>query len=123
MAFIGKDSAKKTCDICHLARYKFKRTKKRKVGNVIVQNEIEFDKTKPHRELYYYSLVLRIVSDIHMGKLPSMLCNPSLTNMLKDCYVSDITESDTALEAMDDMVARAQQLEARYVFFFFFTIF
>ena len=107
IAFIGNYSNCQECP-CGLPRYRRCTRRACRSGNraEICNNPLHH--RIPFKELYYYSLTLRIVTDIHLGKLPSMLCNAFVNNPFSGQYddplhIYDVVASPVALSAMADM--------------------
>jgi hypothetical protein len=77
------------------------RRKKSNVAHAGVADQPDLN--RPFRELYYYSLILRIISDIHMGKLPAMLRRIDSTIALSNHLIHDVCTTQAAKDAIADM--------------------
>jgi hypothetical protein len=112
MAYLGKSKYLTHCTVCQLPKAR-KCTRASCSGQAAFTCDKPWHERKPFKELYYYSLILRIVTDIHLGKLPSLLCDVILENeegkTLKSNYIHDIAASEVAKEAMKEMRAKAKR--------------
>ncbi len=115
LAFIDKHLNANKCAICNLPRLKQCRNKS--CLNLINNNNNTCSHPRsPFKELYYYSIILRIVYDIHTMKLPELICDAALnqSDSLGDSYVHDILTSPVAKKAQQEMLNKQLAHENRY---------
>lgn len=106
IAYIGPNQKELQCRICKT--YRFKKCKLHGCENKArSQCKHRMQQRYPYKELYYYSIYLRILYDIHIGKLPQELYDDNDPDLeFSDHLSCDITATSTARKGLQEMNAK-----------------